>query len=86
MDLNIFNKSNTSKNVAGTFSDTSKVQEITEKLCAKRKLLEEKIKSSQDVEKDTYALELLDLENSMRTFGISEIDYHIYLAKQQETL
>jgi len=84
MDLNIFNKSNSSNTIAGSFSDTSKIQEIVEKLCAKRKALEEKIKNSDDATSDSLTLELLELGSAMKTFGVSETDYQIYLLKNKD--
>lgn len=85
MDFNIFTTSNSSKNLADTFSNTSKVNMITEKLCKKRRTLEGLIKNSNDANRDTLALELLEIQNDMRTFTISESDYQIYPVKQKDT-
>ena len=81
MDSNIFTPSKSQNDITDTFSDTSKITIITEKLCGKRKALEETIKNASDSNRDTLALELFDLQNSMRTFGISEIDYQAYIAR-----
>lgn len=83
MDLNIFNKLNTTNDITGTFSDTSKVNVIVEKLCEKRRIIEEKIKTCDDSLLREFVTELLEIKKDMTTFGISEIDYQVYLLKEK---
>lgn len=67
------------------FIDQTKVKVIADKLCSKRKELEERIKSCTETERDILLLELLEKQNDMRTFGVSEIDYQAYLARTVTT-
>lgn len=61
--------------------DPNKYLKIVSTLCEKRKALELKLQdqSSQTLEED--AISLIQLKESMATFGITEIQYHAYLAK-----
>jgi hypothetical protein len=63
-------------------ADPEKYSIIASKLCDKRKALEEELKN-QNLEqslREERAISLLQLKESMRTFGVSEIDYQTYLA------
>lgn len=85
MDLNIFNTSKSQNDITGTFSDVSKVNVITEKLCEKRKVIEDTIKTCDDSILRELATELLEIKKDMMTFGISETDYQIHLVKNKNT-
>ncbi|MBP6948524.1 MAG: hypothetical protein KBC41_04185 [Candidatus Pacebacteria bacterium] len=83
MSFDIFTQSNSNEDPLRAFVDPVKVKEITEKLCSKRKETEDALKNCSDSEKDSLALKLLEQQNDMRTFGVTEIDYQVYLAKNQ---
>lgn len=62
--------------------DGGKYEDIKNKLCEKRKNLEQKIATSTDNERDECALDLMRLKESMRTFGVDEIVYQAYREKE----
>jgi hypothetical protein len=84
MDLHIFTQQESSNVPTNSFPDGTKVKEIAGKLCAKRKALEEAIKTTDESKRDELALELLELQKDMAIFGVSEIDYQVYLAQQNK--
>jgi hypothetical protein len=59
---------------------SGRVSKMKEKLCAKRLSLESVLTQNPS---DDIREELTLLKNSMKTFGISEIDYVAYTAKQE---
>jgi hypothetical protein len=61
-------------------------REIADKLCEKRKALEWNLINREPQAKEEYALELMRLKESMRTFGITEIDYQAYLEKKKQEI
>lgn len=67
-------------------ADTEKYDAIAAKLCEKRLVLEEKLRDQTitDSARDEYATDLLQLKESMRTFGVNEVDYHAYLAYKEK--
>ena len=62
--------------------DPEKHAKIVAKLCSKRQELEQRARASSD---DSLKEELSELRGAMSVFGISEIDYHAYLTKAQQT-
>lgn len=61
--------------------DPNKFLEIKEKLCAKRRTLETELAEHQNEE----SLSNLNFhKESMKAFGITEVDYIAYLEKQKE--
>lgn len=62
--------------------DGAKYDAVAAKLCEKRKSLEEIVKSPDlsPLAREEAAIELVRFRESMRTFGITEIDYQAYLA------
>lgn len=58
---------------------------IKNKLCEKRNSLEKLLTTCTEIERDEPALELMRLKESMRTFGVTEIDYQIYLETIKNT-
>lgn len=85
MSIDIFAQSSSSDEQLRAFVDQSKVKEITEKLCIKRKEIEDKLKSCTKDEKDGLLLELLEKQTDLRAFGVSEIDYQAHLARSKIT-
>lgn len=67
-------------------ADIEKYDAIAAKLCEKRLVLEEKLRDQTitDSARDEYATDLLQLKESMRTFGVNEVDYHAYLAYKEK--
>lgn len=63
------------------FTDAKKVEEIKEKLCKKRFSLELEIESAEPLLRKEKDISLLELKKDMHAFGVSEIDYQIFLAK-----
>ena len=61
-----------------------KYEDIKNKLCEKRKTLEFQITTTTGEARDETALDLMRLRESMRTFGITEIDYQAYLSHQEK--
>lgn len=86
MDLNLFMQPEPTSLPLDSFLDTNKIKEILEKLYEKRKVLEENIKICDETTREIYSLELLEIEKDMKTLGVSEIDYEIYIASQKEIL
>lgn len=78
-----FSSSNNSNDI---FTRDNKWEEIKNKLCLKRKSLEEQAhdQTKTATEREDFALELMRLKESMTTFGITEIDYQVYLAQQNK--
>lgn len=66
--------------------DSEKHNQIVQKLCDKRKVLEQSLKdeSLSASDRENSALHLIDLKSSMTVFGISEIAYQAYLQKLPE--
>jgi len=66
-------------------ADAVKYDAVAAKLCEKRKSIEEVLKDPalDQVLRDEKAMDLLQLRDSMRTFGITEIDYQAYLAYKE---
>jgi hypothetical protein len=83
MDFNLFS-SQKNKEASAIFDDAGKVQEIKEKLCKKRADLEAEVVNIPPSSLTEYTLSLIELKKDMVSFGVSEIDYQIYLASQNE--
>lgn len=66
--------------------DAAKYDAVAAKLCEKRTVLEASLKDTSltDEIRDEKALDLLRLKESMKTFGITEIDYQAYLAYKEK--
>lgn len=77
MSFSLFKEEN--KTSAVSFSDVEKNKEIKDKLCNKRMLLEMSIENTPQEKLTEQYESLLQLKNAMKTFGISEIDYQIFL-------
>lgn len=83
MDLNIFGddgEGDITSVIQNT--DIEKFQKITNTLCAKRKSFEENLEQAGTQAKDEDRLELRDLIEEMRTFGIGEIEYAKWLVRE----
>ncbi len=67
-------------------SDSQKYDAIAAKLCEKRHLLELSTKDEtlSSEMREENAIEILRLKDSMKTFGITEIDYQAYLAYKEK--
>lgn len=78
MEFNLLNQADTSTNSIFTDNDADKRNQITKKLFDKRKL----ILSSEPVNTEDLTMNDLDLS----AFGLTKVDYEIYLAKQEKEL
>lgn len=67
-------------------TDAAKYDAVAAKLCEKRMLIEVALKGTDltDESREENALELMRLKESMRTFGITEIDYQAFLAYKEK--
>jgi hypothetical protein len=66
--------------------DSTKYDAVAAKLCEKRKTLESSLKGvelSKEVREES-AIDLMNLKESMKTFGITEIDYQAYLSYREK--
>jgi hypothetical protein len=87
MDLNFSSNQSSNTNDPITFlKGGGKYEDIKNKLCEKRKNLEQQITLTSGNERDEYALDLMRLRESMRTFGVNEIDYQAYMEKVNRLL
>lgn len=84
MEFELFKKPTVNENPL--FQDTEKVKEIRDKLCNNRKSLEDSIAVCEDSTREEKALELVEIKKDMTAFGISEIDYEVYLVTSQKGL
>jgi hypothetical protein len=77
MEINLFNQAgkDTGANTIFTDNDAEKRNQITKKLFDKRKL----ILSTQPVNMEDLTMNDLDLS----AFGLTKVDYEIYLAKEE---
>jgi len=66
--------------------DAAKYDAVAAKLCEKRKAFEDHLKIQELTQEDREetGIELVRLKESMRTFGITEIDYQAYLAYKEK--
>jgi hypothetical protein len=65
--------------------DAVKYDAVAAKLCEKRKVLESRLKET-EIERsvrDDLAIDYMQLKESMRVFGITEVDYQAYLAYKE---
>lgn len=85
MDLSLFQEDSTGdiKSVIQS-SDGEKFQKIFGILCVKRKEKEEKLEQEGAAAQDTERLELRDLVEEMRTFGVGEIEYQKWLVGEMK--
>lgn len=83
MDINLFNE-NEGKAVTSAIqtTDAEKFQKIVNILCSKRKKIEDSIEKEGNNATDDERLELRNLVEEMKTFGISEIDYQKWLVME----
>lgn len=81
MDISFLTEETTEKIPVDSFTDEKKMSEIVNKLCEKRKILESKIANHNDINNEN-TLALLELIEDMGTFGIKEVDYQIFKAKE----
>lgn len=83
MDLrSLITGENQKNNIIEKGADVSKYTAIAEKLCSKRMLLEHTLAQDLPLSEHEETLSSLTLlKESMATFGISEIDYQAYRAK-----
>lgn len=67
-------------------TDAAKYDAVAAKLCEKRMAMEVTLKGTdlKEESREEYALELMRLKESMKTFGITEIDYQAYLAFKEK--
>ena len=61
--------------------DPEKHAKILATLCGKRKDLEERLQDKERADTAENAILLFQLKNDMALFGISEVEYQAYLAK-----
>ena len=66
--------------------DTEAHNRILTKLCEGRKALEWNLENRDDSSREDYAIALIKHKEEMETFGISEVDYQTYLAKNKDTV
>lgn len=68
--------------------DPDKYESIARRLCEKRKALETQLKTLENSSTDyqEFLIDFERLKESMKTFGVSEIDYHAYHARQERVL
>ena len=64
-------------------TDPSKYDAIAAKLCDKRIGIEASLKNTNDKEREALAISLIEMKGTMRTFGITEIDYQAYVAQRE---
>ncbi len=87
MDINDFLPKKPEPNpVIAKDIDSAKYDAVAAKLCEKRKTLEESLTSAEmspEVREES-AIDLMRLKESMKTFGITEIDYQAYLAYKEK--
>lgn len=87
MDINDFiPKKPESNPVIEKNIDSAKYDAVAAKLCEKRKTLEENLKGTElslEVREES-AIDLMRLKESMKVFGITEIDYQAYLAYREK--
>jgi hypothetical protein len=84
MDLSFFTQSKSPNTPLDSFSDADKVKEIQEKICKRRKELEDIVAHASSDSFQEEKLSLLELKKSMGAFGVSEITYQAYLAWQEK--
>lgn len=70
--------SNDQNDPVSFLKNDTRYHDVSNKLCEKRRILEIKTKECEGQEKEELLLSLIRLKESMRTFGISEVDYRIY--------
>jgi hypothetical protein len=78
------NQSNTTNDPVSFLKGGGKYEGIKNKLCEKRKTLEFQVTTTDGDVRDEIALDLMRLKESMRTFGVTEIDYQAYLSQQEK--
>lgn len=85
---NFFPSTSTSNNQGNSLIqkdvDREKYEKITKTMYEKRKAIEENLKG-ENLEaslREAYAFSLMQIKEDMRMFGISEVEYQIYLAKE----
>lgn len=78
MEFNLLNQADTSTNSIFTDNDADKRNQITKKLFDKRKLL----LSAENINQEDLAMNDMDLS----AFGLTKVDYEVYLAKQEKEL
>lgn len=85
MDLS-FSSNNQTNNIIQKDVDPNKYATIVEKLCVKRKTLEDSLANTslQNEIREETALDLMRLKESMNTFGVNEIVYQSYLEKERK--
>lgn len=87
MDINDFIPKKSDPNtVIQKDIDSDKYNAVAAKLCEKRKTLEANLRGteiSQEIREET-AVDLMRLKESMKVFGITEIDYQAYLAYREK--
>lgn len=68
--------------------DSEKYDAVAAKLCEKRRAIETNLKNPALTAnlREESALDLVMLRESMRTFGITEIDYQAYLAYREKEI
>jgi hypothetical protein len=87
MDFTFLTNQSDEKNDPVSFlKGGGKYEAIKNKLCDKRRNLEQQITATTGNERDEYALELMRLKESMRTFGVDEIAYQVYMEKEGRPL
>ncbi len=89
MDLNDFIptiKKQEQNSVIQKDTDGAKYDAIAAKLCEKRKGFEDHLVSTEisQVDREETSIELMRLKDSMRVFGVNEIDYQAYLAYREK--
>ena len=86
LDFSLFSSHARSGSMIEKDLDATKYDEIAEKLCSKRRSLEEEL-AKENLSQQQREETMRDLEesiNTLRVFGISEVDYQAYLAYQEK--
>lgn len=82
MDLSsLLSDNQSSPSIIEEAIDPQKHAKILATLCEKRKLFEQTIADKESNDGGETVIALMQLKNDMALFGISEIDYQAYLAK-----
>lgn len=86
MNLNIFRQTQPASIPTESFVDQEKNKEIVTKLFEKRKAIMWNLTNREESTKKDYEEELAMNDLDMATFGVTKIDYEIYLASKKDVL
>jgi hypothetical protein len=86
MSFGLFSQPEIPRAQADSFSDAEKNKIIVEKLFNKRKAIIWNLENRGPEMKEAYAEELRMNDLDLAAFGLTKIDYEVYLAKNKETI